>query len=121
MVSSVSGSKNVSIDAKNSRKITETNDKPACGPERVNTADGSKAKPGDTTKIIINSVHNASDSNISDEVETKELDKSFTFSNLVSGISEIYSVDINKGLKSKDSSGEADSSLRAKSSNLKFP
>ena len=73
------------------------------------------------SKNIINSVPNASDSNISDEVKTKELDKSFTSSNLVSGISEIYSVDINKGLKSKDSSGEANSTLRAKSSNLKFP
>ena len=68
------------------------------------------------SKIIINSVPNASDSNISDGVKTKELDKSFTSSNLVSGISEIYSIDINK-----DSSGEANSTLRTKSSNLKFP
>ena len=80
--------------------------------------DNSKSK---ISKNIINSVPNASDSNISDEVKTKELDESFTSSNLVSGISEIYSVDINKGLKSKDSSGEANSNLRAKSSNLKFP
>ena len=80
--------------------------------------DNSKSK---ISKNIINSVPNASDSNISDGVKTKELDKSFIFSNLVSSISEIYSVDINKGLKSKDSSGEANSTLRAKSSNLKFP
>ena len=39
----------------------------------------------------------------------------------MSGISEIYSVDINKGLKSKDSSGDANSNLCAKSSHLKFP
>ena len=39
--------------------FTEANDKPACGPERVNTADGSKAKPDDTTKIIIHSVEAA--------------------------------------------------------------
>ena len=75
--------------------------------------DNSKSK---ISKIIINSVPNASDSNISDGVKTKELDKSFAFSNLVSCISEIYSVDINK-----DSSGEANSTLRAKSSNLKYP
>ena len=68
------------------------------------------------SKNIIVFVPNASDSNISDEVKTKELDKSFTSSNLVSGISEIYSVDINK-----DSSGEANSTLRTKSSKLKFP
>ena len=77
-------------------------------------------RPPEISKNVINSVPNASDSNISDGVKTKELDKSFIFSNLVSGISEIYSVDINKGLKSKDSSGDANSILRAKS-NLKFP
>ena len=79
--------------------------------------DNSKSK---ISKNIINSVPNASDSNISDGVKKKELDKSFIFSNLVSCISEIYSVDINKGFKSKDSSGDANSILRAKS-NLKFP
>ena len=77
-------------------------------------------RPPEISKNVINSVPNASDSNISDGVKTKELDKSFIFSNLVSCISEIYSVDINKGFKSKDSSGDANSNLRAKS-NLKFP
>ena len=73
------------------------------------------------SKNIIEFVPNASDSNISDGVKTKELDKSYTSSNLASGSTEIYSIDTNKGLKPKDSSGEANSNLRAKSSNLKFP
>ena len=101
--------------------------KNVCGQNVVSTHRGSmtmkiphNGRPPEISKNVINSVPNASDSNISDGVKTKELDKSFIFSNLVSSISEIYSVDINKGLKSKDSSGDANSNLRAKS-NLKFP
>ena len=79
--------------------------------------DNSKSK---ISKNIINSVPNASDSNISDGVKTKELDKSYTSSNLARGSTKIYSIDINKGLKSKDCSGEANSNLRAKN-HLNFP
>ena len=72
------------------------------------------------SKNITKFVPNTSESNISDGVKTKELDKSYT-SSIASCSTEIYSIDTNKGLKPKDSSGEANSNLCAKSSHLKFP
>ena len=62
------------------------------------------------SKNINKFVPNASESNSYDRVKTKELDKSYTSSNLASGSTEIYSIDTNKGFKHiKDEN------------NLKFP
>ena len=73
---------NFSSSSLNNRKLVD-NSKNVCGQNVVSTHRGSmtmkiphNGRPPEISKNVINSVPNASDSNISDGVKTKELDKS---------------------------------------------